>query len=176
MSVHHKESPQADRLTQASDGQPSDPIGIPCIAADSVLLRADDLAPVSDPSRFRRKQDLALGQPVPGGPRHPHQVRFWRWDGLDQGRPVWLGSVIFDNGVGPCCARGQVTHPIGPNIDGECDRIAHELRALRQAVSDQWDLGFHTRLTGHNGGDDLRRTDGRSAIVALADTGGPSVR
>ena len=88
---------QAARITQTGDGHPGDPINIGLvgseedvvramtaagwypadpitfasslrIAADTVLRRPDDDAPVSNLFLFGRKQDLAFEQPLAGGP------------------------------------------------------------------------------------------------------------
>lgn len=48
------------------------------IAADTVLHRPDDDAPVSNLFLFGRKQDLAFEQPIAGGPGKRHHERFWR--------------------------------------------------------------------------------------------------
>ncbi|MGB2930963.1 MAG: LssY C-terminal domain-containing protein, partial [Methyloceanibacter sp.] len=105
---------QLARITQTGDGHPGDPINLALlgtdeelvkamsaagwfpadpitlassvrIAADTVLRRADDQAPVSNLFLFGRKQDLAFEQPIGGGPGRRHHVRFWRWDQLYQG-------------------------------------------------------------------------------------------
>src|SRR5258705_5561561 len=47
------------------------------------------------------------------------------------GRPVWLGSVTFDRGVGLSHDTGQVTHHIGPDIDADRDLLMR----LREAVN-----------------------------------------
>jgi hypothetical protein len=196
---YHKDFAQVARVTQTSDGHPGDPINIALvgsdaqvvqamsgagwypadpitlstslrIAADSVLRRPDDNAPVSDLYLFGRKQDLAFEQPVPGGPRQRHHVRFWRWDQLDDGRPLWFGAATFDERVGLSYATGQITHHIGPDIDAERDRIAQELLRMGQVQSLEWDNNFHSQREGRNGGGDPWRTDGRLAIVVLAVT------
>jgi hypothetical protein len=71
------------------------------IAADSVLSRPDDSAPVSSLYLFGRKQDLAFEQPVGDNPRHRHHVRFWEMDKLSSdGRPIWIGSAVYDQRIG----------------------------------------------------------------------------
>ena len=80
---------------------PADPITLASsvrIAADTVLHKSDDDAPVSNLFLFGRKQDLAFEQPVGGGPRQRHHVRFWLWDELYEGRPGWFGAATFDKG------------------------------------------------------------------------------
>jgi len=105
----HPFSAQTARITLTGDGHPGDPINIGLvgseedvvramraagwypadpitfassarIAADTVLRRPDDDAPVSNLFLFGRKQDLAFEQPMPGGPGKRHHVRFWQWD------------------------------------------------------------------------------------------------
>ncbi|MGB8710211.1 MAG: LssY C-terminal domain-containing protein, partial [Methyloceanibacter sp.] len=93
----HPPITRVDRVTKTGDGHPGDPINIGLagdeadlvrgmraagwypanpitvassmrIAADTVLRRPDDDAPVSNLFLFGRKQDLAFEQPMPGGP------------------------------------------------------------------------------------------------------------
>jgi hypothetical protein len=88
------------------------------IAADTVLKRYYDEAPVSNLFLYGRKEDLAFEQPVGDDPRLRHQVRYWKVTKLDdQGRPIWAGSVIFGKPVGLSYTTGQVTHHICGDID-----------------------------------------------------------
>ncbi len=184
------------RVTQTSDGHPGDPINLAIvaepatlvramaasgwyaadpitlesslrIAADSVLRRADDQAPVSALYLFGRKQDLAFEQPVPGGPRHRHHVRFWKWSELRDGRPVWFGAGTYDERAGLIYTTGQITHHIAPDVDAERVRIVAELQAKGLVQSVEWKADFHALREGRNGGGDPGRTDGRLAIVLL---------
>jgi hypothetical protein len=43
------------------------------------------------------------------------------------GRPVWLGSVTFDRGVGLSRGTGQVSHHVAPDIDVERDLLVRDL-------------------------------------------------
>jgi hypothetical protein len=187
---------QTARLTQTGDGHPGDPINIGLvgseadvvrammaagwfpadpitfessarIAADTVLRRPDDDAPVSNLFLFGRKQDLAFEQPMPGGPGKRHHVRFWQWDKHYQGRHGWFGAATFDAKVGLSHTTGQVTHHIAPDVDAERDRLVGELQQAGVAQSVDWRDGFHTHLEGRNGGGDPWHTDGRLAIVTL---------
>jgi len=193
---HRPSLAELARVTQTSDGHPGDPINIALvgsdaevarwmtaagwfpadpitlatsvrIAADSVLRRSDDDAPVSNLFLFGRKQDLAFEQPVDGGPRRRHHVRFWRWDKLYEGRSAWIGTATFDERVGFSHTTGQVTHHIGPDVDAERDHIASELQKVGLVQSIEWDNGFHSQLEGRNGGGDPWHTDGRLAILVL---------
>jgi hypothetical protein len=163
---------QVVRAMSASGWYPADPITLKSslqIAADSVLRRPDDNAPVSNLYLFGRRQDLAFEQPVPGGPSHRHHVRFWKWDQEYEGRTVWFGAATYDERVGLSYTTGQVTHHIGPDIDAERDRIVTELRQKGLAQAVEWRSDFHRVREGRNGGGDPWRTDGRLAIVVLGD-------
>jgi LssY C-terminus len=191
---------QIDRVTETGDGHPGDPVNIGLvgdeaelvramaaagwypanpitvessvrIAADTVLRRPDDDAPVSNLFLFGRKQDLAFEQPMPGGPGKRHHVRFWRWDKLYKDRPAWFGAATFDRSVGLSHTTGQVTHHIAPDVDAERDRLVAELQQAGVVQSVEWMDGFHAELDGKNGGGDPWHTDGRLAIVTLRVSG-----
>jgi hypothetical protein len=192
----HPPLTRVDRVTKTGDGHPGDPINIGLagdeadllrgmkaagwypanpitvassmrIAADTVLRRPDDDAPVSNLFLFGRKQDLAFEQPMPGGPGKRHHVRFWRWDELYEDRPAWFGAATFDKSVGLSHTTGQVTHHIAPDVDAERDRLVAELQQAGVVQSVEWMDGFHAELEGKNGGGDPWHTDGRLAIVTL---------
>ena len=165
-----KPLPDVARVTHTSDGHPGDPVTLSSsvrIAVDTVLRRPDDTAPVSPLFLFGRKEDLAFEQPVPGGPRHRHHVRFWRWNQARNGVPVWFGSATYDERAGLSYTTGQITHHIGPDVDAERDRIAAELMRAHWAGGIEWIDDFHQQHEGRNGGGDLWRTDGRLAVVRL---------
>lgn len=193
---HTEPLPESARLTHTSDQHPGDPINIALegseqdlarallaagwysadpitfnssvlIAVDTALRRPDDTAPVSPLYLFGRVQDLAFEQPVPGGPRHRHHVRFWRWDQTRDGLPVWFGSVTYDERAGLSYTTGQVTHHISADVDAERDRLAAELIRAGWARDVEWIDDFHRQRTGRNGGGDPWQTDGRLAIVRL---------
>ena len=155
---------QPARLTETGDGHPGDPINIGLvgseseivramtkagwypadkitlassvrIAADTVLRRPDDDAPVSNLFLFGRKQDLAFEQPLKGGPGKRHHVRFWLWDQLYEGRQGWFGAATYDTSVGLSHTTGQVTHHIAPDVDAERDRLVSELQQAGVAQS-----------------------------------------
>lgn len=140
-------------VTQTSDGHPGDPLNVAlvgteaelraamgaaqwdaadalglrsdlAIAADTVLRRSYEAAPVSNLYLFGRKQDLAFEQSVSGDPRRRHHVRFWRAPQTDaDGRPLWVGSVTYDERVGLSHTTGQITHHIAADVDTERDRL-----------------------------------------------------
>ena len=192
----HRSLVESARVTLTGDGHPGDPINIALvgseteivrgmtaagwfpanpitfascvrIAADTVFRRPDDDAPVSNLFLFGRKQDLAFEQPLAGGPRQRHHVRFWQRDELYTGRPGWFGAATFDAKVGLSHTTGQVTHHIAPDVDAERDRLLRELQQAGVVRSVEWKDGFHAELEGRNGGGDPWHTDGRLAIVSL---------
>jgi len=155
---------------KAAGWYPANPITVASsmrIAADTVLRRPDDDAPVSNLFLFGRKQDLAFEQPMRGGPGERHHVRFWRWDELYEDRPAWFGAATFDQSVGLSHTTGQVTHHIAPDVDAERDRLVAELQQAGVVQSVEWMDGFHAELQGKNGGGDPWHTDGRLAICTL---------
>ena len=190
---HFNEGP---RITLTSDGHPGDPVNVAIegeevelvramhaagwypadpitlgsslrIVVDSVVRKSDDEAPVSSLFLFGRKQDLAFELPVGDSPRQRHHVRFWRWDKLKDGRPVWFGSATFDERVGLSHANGQVTHHIGPDVDAERDLIMAGLQKAGWVQDEYYVDGFHQERQGRNGGGDPWRTDGRLGAVVL---------
>ena len=194
----HADFAAVARVTTTGDGHPGDPVNVALvgsegevvhammaagwspadqitfrtsarIVADSVLSRPDDDAPVSDLYLFGRKQDLAFERPIGDNPRKRHHVRFWRWDELKDGRPVWFGAATLDERVGLSYTTGQVTHHIGPDVDAERALIASTLGTAGYVLEDEWVNGFHQQLEGRNGGGDRWRTDGRLEILLLRD-------
>jgi len=186
----------APRITLTSDGHPGDPVNIAIegedddlvrtmhaagwypadpitlassvrIVVDSVIRKPDDEAPVSNLFLCGRKQDLAFELPVGDSPRQRHHVRFWRWDKLKDGRPVWFGSATFDERVGLSHTTGQVTHHIGPDVDAERDLMMSGLLKAGRTQDEYYVDGFHKVLEGRNGGGDPWRTDGRLGAVVL---------
>jgi len=169
LAIEGDESQLVRAMTKAG-WFPADPITFKSsvrIAVDSVFRQPDDDAPVSNLYLFGRKQNLAFEQPVGNSPRQRHHVRFWRWDKLEDGRPVWIGSATYDERVGLSHTTGQVTHHIGPDVDAERDRIMSELQKAGWAQEERYVDGYHKQLEGRNGGGDPWRTDGRLGVVVL---------
>jgi len=140
------------------------------IAADTVLSRPDEEAPVSSLYLFGRKEDLAFEQPVGDNPRHRHHVRLWKTASVDQdGRPQWIGSAVYDERVGLSRLTGQITHVTAPDVDAERDYLFGCLEKTG-ALADQYTVdGFHKQLEGRNGGGDPWRTDGALYVGVIAE-------
>ena len=114
-----------------------------------------------------RKEDLAFEQPVGDNPRHRHHVRFWKSEKLDDGRPVWVGSAIYDQRVGFSRDTGQITHVTAPDIDTERDKLFNDLEATGQLVDVSKIDDFHKIREGRNGGGDPWLTDGRLFVGVI---------
>jgi hypothetical protein len=160
------------RSMKAAGWFPADPLGVRSdlkIAADTVLERPYDEAPVSKLFLWGRKEDLAFEQPVGNDPRQRHHVRFWKSDTLDnEGRPLWAGSATYDQRVGLSHTTGQITHHISGDVDAERDHLLANLHTTGAPVRVAWVVGFHKDLEGINGGGDRWHTDGRLPVVELA--------
>jgi hypothetical protein len=151
----------------------ADPLGLKSdvkIAADTVLEKPYDHAPVSNLYLFGRKEDLAFEQPVGDDPRKRHHVRFWQTEKADgAGRPVWIGSASFDERVGLSHTTGQITHHIAANVDQERDHLAVNLEATGRLTESYHVPDFHTVREGKNGGGDPWRTDGDLWVGIIAE-------
>ena len=195
---HHPSFDDNPRITQTSDGHPGDPLNVSLIgtqaqivaimqaakwypaaalglksdlkiAADTVLSRPDDEAPVSNLFLFGRKEDLAFEQPVGDNPRQRHHVRFWKTDDVnDDGRPIWIGSASYDERVGLSHTTGQITHHIAPDVDAERDHVFANLKQTGDLAEEYAVDGYHTKLEGRNGGGDPWHTDGRLFVGVIS--------
>ena len=159
------------RSMLAAGWHPADPLTLESclrIGADTVFHRPYDDAPVSNLFVWGRKQDLAFEQPVGNDPRKRHHVRFWQSTEKDQqGRPLWIGGATFDHKVGFSHTTGQITHHISPEVDAERDKILDDLKQAGAFSNVKWIDDFHKQLSGHNGGGDPWKTDGRLPVVTL---------
>jgi hypothetical protein len=186
------------RITQTGDGHPGDPLNVALIgtedqlaaimqaagwypaaalglksdlkiAADTVLKRPDDEAPVSRLYLNGRREDLAYEQPVGNNPRQRHHVRFWRTGSLDHdGRPTWIGSASYDEKVGFSHTSGQITHHIAPDVDLERDHLFENLEATGRLAEFYVVPHYHTTLEGRNGGGDRWQTDGQLFVGVIS--------
>jgi hypothetical protein len=152
------------KIMVAAKWYPADPLTLDScleIAEASVLKRPYDRAPVSSLYLFGRKEDLAFEQPVGDDPRQRHHVRFWLSEKVDwDGRPVWVGSAIYDRKVGLSRDTGQITHVTAPDIDNERDKLFADLKQTGDLAEFFIVEGFHKIREGKNGGGDPWYTDG----------------
>jgi hypothetical protein len=162
---------EVQKIMLAAKWYPADPLTLKsCLkmADAAVLKRPYDDAPVSNLYYDGRKQDLAFEQPVGDSPRHRHHVRFWRLDRVDaDGRPVWVGSAVYDERVGLSRTTGEVTHLTAPDVDAERDYLFHDLAQTGDLAEQYFVDGFHKVCEGRNGGGDPWRTDGRLCVGVI---------
>ncbi|NDC62543.1 MAG: hypothetical protein EBZ59_00810 [Planctomycetia bacterium] len=138
------------------------------IAADVVLHKPYDHAPVSDLYVWGRRQDVAFEQPVGDSPKQRHHVRFWRSTEIDRnGEPLWIGAATYDERVEISRTTGGVTHKISPDIDRERNKLVDD--AIRGGAIDgyYWVDRFHRQSEGRNGGGDPYFTDRRLAVGVI---------
>lgn len=159
------------RAMHAAGWFPADPITLRTsieIVGSVVLDRPYHDAPVSPLYFEGKKEQLAFEKPDGRSADKRHHVRFWLvFEKGTAGRPVWLGSVTFDRGVGLSHDTGQVTHHIGPDIDAERDLL---MRDLREAGMVQYFFQISGRgptLMGRNGEGDPYYTDGEIDVATL---------
>ncbi len=202
---HDPELDDSPRITQTGDHHPGDPLNVALvgtepelvsimkaanwytasalgvrsdlkIAADTVLSRPDDAAPVSSLYLFGRKEDFAFEQPVGDNPRHRHHVRLWKTNQVSaDSRPKWIGSAVYDERVGLSHSTGQITHITAPDVDAERDYLFECLQKTGQLDSEFTERGFHTQLSGRNGGGDPWHTDGdlRGGVIQATTSTSP---
>ena len=162
---------QVKRIMQAAKWFPAAALGIRSdlkIAADTILSRPDEQAPVSNLYLYGRKEDLAFEQPVGHNPRQRNHVRFWKTDDIDgDGRPGWVGSASYDEKVGLSHTTGQITHHISPDVDKERDKLFDDLKQTGELADFYTVPGYHKKLEGHKGGGDPWHTDGRLFVGVI---------
>ena len=195
--IGHPALARAPRVTSTKDGRPGDAVNVAFIgtdeelhrtlaaarwyaadpitlrtslriAADVVLKKPYDHAPVSDLFLWGRRQDAAFEQPVGDSPKQRHHVRFWRSAEVDQrGDPLWLGAATYDERVEISRTTGGITHRIAPDIDRERNKLVRD--AARAGLLDgyYWVDEFHRVREGRNGGGDPYFTDGRLAVGVI---------
>lgn len=143
---------------------PADPVTLKTSIAivGSVLLdRPYRDAPVSPLFYMGKRQQLAFEKPVGASADRREHLRLWQvLERGDEGRPVWLGAVTFDRGVGISHYTGAVTHHIAANIDEERERLTTDLDNARVVQAIYQVSGVGPTLNGRNGEGDRYYTDG----------------
>lgn len=163
------------RAMDAAGWFPADPVTLRTsleIIGSVVLDRPYRGAPVSPLYYDGKKEQLAFEKPDGRSADRRHHVRLWQvLDKGTSGRPVWLGAVTFDRGVGLSHYTGQVTHHIGPDIDAERDLLMRDLREADMVDAFFQISGIGPTLFGRNGGGDPYYTDGEIDIASLVADG-----
>jgi hypothetical protein len=166
------------QIMLAAQWHPADPLTLrSClkIAKATVLKRSYEDAPVSNLYLFGRKEDLAFEQQAGPDPRHRHHVRFWRSDKVDEdGRPLWVGSAVYDERVGLSRTTGQITHLTAADVDAERDYLFQCLEKSGDLSENYVEDGFHKVHDGKNGGGNPWHTDGNLYVGVVKLSHGPS--
>jgi LssY C-terminus len=163
------------RAIHAAGWFPADPITLRTsieIVGSVVLDRPYHDAPVSPLFYEGKKEQLAFEKPDGRSADKRHHVRLWQVleKGTD-GRPVWLGSVTFDRGVGLSRDTGQVTHHIASDIDAERDLLMRDLQEAEMVQTFFEISGTGPTLLGRNGEGDPYYTDGEIDVASLVVNG-----
>jgi hypothetical protein len=163
------------RAIHAAGWFPADPITLRTsieIVGSVVLDRPYHDAPVSPLFYEGKKEQLAFEKPDGRSADKRHHVRLWQVleKGTD-GRPVWLGSVTFDRGVGLSRDTGQVTHHIASDIDAERDLLMRDLQEAEMVQTFFEISGTGPTLLGRNGEGDPFYTDGEIDVASLVVNG-----
>jgi LssY C-terminus len=159
------------RAMHAAAWFPADPITLRSsidIVGSVVLDRPYHDAPVSPLYYHGEKEQLAFEKPDGRSADRRHHVRLWLVleKGTD-GRPVWLGSITFDRGVGLSDDTGQITHHIAPNIDAERNLLMRDLRQAEMVESFFQISGIGPTLFARNGEGDPYYSDGEIDVARL---------
>ncbi|MBN9597291.1 MAG: LssY C-terminal domain-containing protein [Afipia sp.] len=152
---------------------PADPITLRSsleISSSVLLDRPYPGAPVSPLYYDGRREELAFEKPVGNSADKRHHIRLWMVlkDG-EENRPVWLGAVTFDRGVGFSHYTGAVTHHIAPDIDAERQLIEANLQSAGMIEARYTVAGVGPTLRGRNGEGDLYYTDGEVWMLRLVE-------
>jgi hypothetical protein len=155
----------------AAGWYPADPITLRSsvkIVGSVLLDKPYRDAPVSHLYYDGKREDLAFEKPVGSSADRRHHVRFWTaLESGQEGRPVWLGAVTFDRGVGFSHRDAKITHHIASDIDAERDLLTADLNKAKVAESVYEVSGVGPTLDGRNGGGDSYYTDGEIKISVL---------
>jgi len=195
---HHKGLAGLPMVTRTAQGIPGDPINVALIGderellcamnaagwlpadpitfrssikiAGSVLLdRAYKDAPVSNLFYLGRREDYAFEKPDGTSAGRRHHVRVWKVVGLAN-RPVFIGAVTFDKGVGVSHFTGAITHHIDADIDAERNLLAADLKKAGMVSAEEGVPGVGPSFTAKNGAGDRYYTDGEVKILHLSQT------
>jgi hypothetical protein len=143
------------------------------ISVDSMLGRKYATAPVSNLYLYGHKEDMAFERPGRNVRQRDH-MRIWKTalNGSD-GRPIWIGSATKDTKVELAKTNHLPTHHIDSDVDSERTLVVTELAQTAYVVNDTTRSGFGKETHGFNGEGDPYFTDGKVAVLTLANVARP---
>jgi hypothetical protein len=139
------------------------------ISVDSILGRKYSTAPVSNLYLFGRKEDYAFERPGTSVRERDH-VRFWDTGARgEDGRPIWVGGATRDIKVEISRKTHLPTHKISPDVDAERATVLDGLIESGWVIGEGWEANFGQPTQRQNSLGDAYQTDGRRAVLTLAD-------
>lgn len=138
------------------------------ISIDAILKRRYATAPVSNLYLFGRRQDYAFERPGASVRERDH-VRFWdTGQRFKDGRAIWIGGATRDSAVEISPVTHLPTHRIAPDVDSERAVVVNDLISTGWVIEKDWEPGFGKPTETHNAMKDPYYTDGRIAVLELA--------
>lgn len=132
------------------------------IGSSVILQQSYPQAPVSPLYVQDQMQTVAFEKEEGKSADKRHHIRVWQVGPND-----WLGAASFDRGVGLSLFTLQITHHIGPDVDGERDMAGHILTSAG-GTQDGTESSRITPGQWHrNGGGDKYRTDGKIGVYTV---------
>jgi hypothetical protein len=138
------------------------------ISFDSIFGRKYATAPVSNLYLYGRKEDYAFERPGKSVRERDH-ARFWDSGAQSQdGRTIWVGGATRDIKVEVSPVTHLPTHKISSNVDAERETVLECLVRSGWVVGEGWEANFGQSTEQRNSLGDMYFTDGRRAVLTLA--------
>jgi len=138
------------------------------ISYDSIMNRKYSTAPVSNLYLYGRKEDYAFERPGKSVRQRDH-VRLWNTgETSGDGRPIWVGGATRDIAVEISPVTHLPTHRIGSDVDAERESLMDSVIESGWVIADAWEAGFGQPTERRNSLGDSYHTDGRRAVLTLA--------
>ena len=102
-----------------------------------------------------------------------HHVRLWKQSATWEGQEIWMAAATRDIDFAFLRPGQAVTHKIQQDIDLERDKIARDLQFTNCTSTTDWWERPGAPLSARNSTGDPMTTDGRLAIVRMADCDAP---
>ncbi|HLY32253.1 MAG TPA: LssY C-terminal domain-containing protein [Ktedonobacterales bacterium] len=139
------------------------------ISVDSIFARKYTTAPVSNLYLFGRREDIAFERPGKSVRERDH-VRLWNTGASDaDGRSAWVGGATHDIKVEISPVTHLPTHKISPDVDAEREALLDSIIETGWVIDEGWEANFGKQTEQRNSLGDTYFTDGRRAVLTLAD-------